>query len=287
MVHHLFGDSRTVLRQTRNHSLTEVHEFRPSRVFLEEVSVQHTWIAAIALTAAAGMAQTAAPVFEVASIKASSSVGSQDKTTPGTLLESGETLRQLVTVAFDVKDFQVTGGPAWIDADRYDVVAKASGPANDQQLFRMLQSLLEERFHLRMHRESKPFPGHALVVGRSGIKAQPAADPHRPSRSSQNGTLTAKAVSMAQLAQWLARRTGAPVVDNTGLSKVYDFSLTWDPASDRFDPLASGAAEPVAADPKNLPLALALQEQLGLRLEARKVPVEMIVIDGAEKPVLN
>lgn len=249
--------------------------------------MRHTWIAAIALAAAAGMAQLAAPVFEVASIKASSSTGSQDKTTPGTLLEHGETLRQLVTVAFGVKDFQVTGGPAWIDADRYDIVAKASGPANDQQLFRMLQVLLEDRFHLRTHRESKPSPGYALVVAKNGIKAQPSADPQHPSRNSYDGALAAKAVSMAQLAQWLGRRTGVPVVDDTGLSKVYDFTLTWDPASDRFDPLASGAAEPVAADPKNLPLPLALQEQLGLRLEARKVPVETIVIDGAEKPVLN
>jgi len=249
--------------------------------------VQHRWIAAIALMAAGGMAQTAAPVFEVASIKASSSDGSRDKTTPGTLLENGETLRQLVTVAFEVKDFQVTGGPAWMDADRYDIVAKASGPANDQQLFRMLQSLLEDRFHLRTHRESKMFPGHALVVARNGIKAQPAADPQHPSRNSHDGSLTAKAVSMAQLAQWLGRRTGEPVVDNTGLSKVYDFTLTWDPASDRFDPLASGAGGAVAADPKHLPLTLALEDQLGLRLVARKVPVEMIVIDGAEKPDLN
>jgi uncharacterized protein (TIGR03435 family) len=251
------------------------------------VNVRHRWIGAVALTAAAVVGQTGAPRFEVASVKASTSNGAQDKTTPGTLIESGETLRQLVTVAFQVKDFQVTGGPGWMDTDRYDIVAKASGPANDELLFRMLQSLLEERFHLRAHRESKPFPGRALVVAKNGIKAQSAVDPQHPSRNSHDGVLTARALSMAQLAQWLGRRTGAPVVDNTGLSRVYDFTLTWDPTSDRFDPLASGAAEPVATDPKNLPLALALQEQLGLRLEARKVPVEMIVIDSAEKPVQN
>ena len=244
------------------------------------------WIALLGLSAA--LAQTGpAPAFEVVSIKASTENGRQDKTTPGTIFERGETLKDLIAVAFGVKDYQVMGGPKWADSDRYDIVAKASGPADDKLLFQMLQTLLAERFHLETHRESKPATGYVLLAPKTGLKAQPAKDPDHPSRSSSNGKLTAKAVSMAQLASWLARRTGIPVVDGTGLSQLYDFEMTWDPALDRADPLAPGGGNVAASDPKGLPLALALREQTGLRLEARKVSLETIVVDRAEKPTLN
>ncbi len=155
--------------------------------------MQRSWIVSIVSIAlgavCAGWAQTqtpAVPAFDVVSIKASTANGNQDKTTPGTIVETGETLRQLVTIALQVKDTQVTGGPPWIDSERYDIVAKASGPVNDRQLFQMLQHLLEERFHLRVHTESKTSSGYALVATKNGIKAKPAADPDHPSRGSFN-----------------------------------------------------------------------------------------------------
>src|SRR6185437_9493507 len=108
---------------------TRAREFHPGCVLLVEEHMQRSWIVSIALASAcAGWAQTqtpAIPAFDVVSIKASAATGSQDKTTPGTMIETGETLRQLVTIAFELKDNQVAGGPSWIDSDRFDIVAKA------------------------------------------------------------------------------------------------------------------------------------------------------------------
>jgi len=246
----------------------------------------------IAFAAAAigvGFAQTKPPSFEAASLKASTGneTSRSNETTTGRLVQRNQTLHNLIAVAFDVKDYQVTGGPNWMDSDTYDVDAKASGPAGETELYGMLQTLLAERFHLEVHREKKPFPGFALVVDKNGIKAQKAADPEHASRKSSFGTLTAKAQSMDGFAQWLERRISAPVADETRLSDAFDFILHWNPALDRS--LAKGSLDTAAAssDPKSQPLPVALEEQLGLKLQPRKVPVEMIVVDRAEKPTLN
>lgn len=220
--------------------------------------------------------------FEVAMVKASTDVGSgtHDRSTPGTLWERNQTLRDLIQLAFNVKDYQVSGGPKWIASDRYDIDGKANFPAKDPELFRMLQTLLEERFKLAVHRETKPYTGYALVVVKGGFKMKPVVDTGHPTSNSHNGTLVATSMPLARFTQWLARRLDGPVVDATGVSAVFDFKL-------EFSEARSPAPATDPADAKSPPLLTALEEQLGLKLEPRKVPVEMIVVDRAEKPVEN
>src|SRR5579872_6877292 len=113
-------------------------------------AVNCAWIGlGIACSVASAFGQTPAKplAFEAASLKPSKEIGSHDKTTVGAMTERGQTLRNLIEVAYRVKEFQVIGGPKWMDADRYDVDGKSAGPAEDPELFRMLQTLLAERFH--------------------------------------------------------------------------------------------------------------------------------------------
>src|SRR5580658_5202762 len=134
------------------------------------------------LQAARVFGQTAPPAFEAASIKPSkaepgSSSGIPTRT--GSISARNVTLKRCIRGAYDVQESQIVGGPKWVDEDRYDIDAKAAGPAGDHDLMAMLQSLLAERFKLAFHRETRQLPGYALVVGKSGLKAkrsQPDAD---------------------------------------------------------------------------------------------------------------
>jgi uncharacterized protein (TIGR03435 family) len=232
-----------------------------------------------ALLAAAGFGQTPVqpPAFEAASIKLSTALdnGTDRDTTPGAMTIRNFSLRALVRVAYGVKEYQVVGGPKWMDAERYNISAKAAGPAKDPELLLMLRTLLGERFKVEVHRESKASQGYALVPAKGGLKIKPVEDTGDDSTSSHGGSLTAKGVSMARLCDWLARRMNAPVTDATGIAGVFNFKLEWTPEE------ASSSAGP------DFSLVAALQEQLGVKLEARKVSLEMIVVDRAEKPSEN
>ena len=166
-----------------------------------------------------------------------------------------------------------------MDSDRYNINAKAAGPAKDPELMLMLQTLLAERFKAEVHRQSKSTSGYALVVAKSGLKIKPAEDNGNDSTSSHGGSLTAKGVSMARLSDWLARRLNAPVVDATGVSGVFNFKLEWTP-----EEATPGTPSSVGPD---FSLLAAMQEQLGVKLEARKVSMELIVVDRAEKASEN
>jgi uncharacterized protein (TIGR03435 family) len=232
-----------------------------------------------ALLIAAGFGQTPAqpPAFEAASLKVSTALdnGTDRDTTPGAMTIRNFSLRSLIRVAYGVKEYQVIGGPKWMDSDRYNINAKAAGPAKDPELMLMLQTLLTERFKLEVHRQSKSTSGYALVVAKSGLKIKPVADHGNDSTSSHGGSLAAKGVSMARLSEWLARRLSVPVVNATGVSGVFDFKLEWTPEE-------TSPGTPSSAGP-DFSLVAALQEQLGVKLEARKVSMEMIVVDRAEK----
>jgi uncharacterized protein (TIGR03435 family) len=232
---------------------------------------------------AAGFGQTPAqpPAFEAASIKLSTALdnGTDRDTTPGAMTIRNFSLRSLIRVAYGVNQYQVIGGPKWMDSDRYNISAKAAGPAKDPELVLMLQTLLAERFKVEVHRQSKPVPGYALVVAKSGLKIKPVEDSGHNSASTHGGSLTAKGVSMARLSDWLARRLNVPVVDATGIPGVFDFKLEWTPEE-------ASPGTPSSAGP-DFSLVAALQEQLGVKLEARKVSMELIVVDRAEKPSEN
>jgi uncharacterized protein (TIGR03435 family) len=227
---------------------------------------------------AASLAFEAASVaFEAASVKVTASPDNgfnESDTNPGRLTLRNVSLRWCIRFAYGVQDFQISGGPKWLDHDRYDIDGKAAGPAKTPELRLMLQSLLAERFRLVLHRESRLSSGYALVVAKGGLKlkpregAAPAAkliDPVSPFRN----------VRMTGLASYLGRSLRVPVADATNVTGVFDFDLGWTPER--------GVREAAEA----MPSIFEALEELGLKLEPRKEPLEVIVVDSAEKASEN
>jgi uncharacterized protein (TIGR03435 family) len=249
--------------------------------------------AGILLQAARAFGQAApAPAFEAASIKPSKDApdsGSGITETTGRIRGRNVTLKRCVRGAYGVEEARILGGPNWVDEDRYDIEAEAVGPAGDRELMVMLQSLLAERFKLALHRETRALPGYALAVGKNGLKAKPS-EPDALSRTSSGwGSIEAAGCSMAHLALKLSEVLHLPVADFTAVPGEFDFKLEWTSDDLRATP-PSGGDKPVAAVPdaaSGPSIFAALQEQLGLKLESRKVPSEVLVIDYAEKPSEN
>jgi len=220
--------------------------------------------------------------FEVASVKPTTSSDnglSNIDTTPVSLAMRNCTLWKCIWFAYRLKDYQITGGPKWLDHDRYDINARAAGPVNSPELLLMLQQLLAERFKLVIHRESRPFQGYALVVAKSGIKLKVAARDGPPMiNTPRPGIITATATPLGWLARVLEgpRLLNAPVLDATQLSGVFDFKVEWAPDD------VSGAAGYLG-----LAIAAALEDQIGLKLEPRKMPLEVIVVDSAARASEN
>ena len=218
----------------------------------------------------------APPAFEVASIKPNTSgeMSSRAGTRAGgRYIGSNMTLKGLVMQAYGLQHFQVTGGPGWSETDRYDINAKGEENVPERQIFLMLQSLLAERFKLKVHRETKESGIYSLVVGKNGVKLQPAAGTGS-SFSVGNRKITAQGASTDDFARALTMQLGQPVVDKTGVTGKYDITLSWAP-----DAAAVGAGSDASPS-----IFTVIHEQLGLRLEPGKGPVEVLVIDSAEKP---
>ncbi len=246
--------------------------------------------AGVLLFAGRGFSQVSAPAFEAASIKPSNEgeghTGSHSRT--GYLVVQNQNLRELIRTAYRLRADQVSGGPKWVTSARFNIEAKSAGPAEGPELLAMLQTLLADRFQLTFHKESALLPGFALVVAKGGLKVRPV-DGSGGSRSNSNSDsnrrhLSAEALPMAKFAETLSRILGSPVVDKTGATGAFTFELEW--SAD------TGAAAPPDGAPANIADAgpsifTALQEKLGVKLEAQKVPTEIFVIDKAEKPSEN
>jgi uncharacterized protein (TIGR03435 family) len=235
------------------------------------------------------------PAFEAATIKMNDSgkPGSGISLYPARIKIINSTLKFCVQVAWNVKDFQVSGAAGWIDSDRYDIDAVAANPFTREESRKMLQALLADRFGVVVHSETQEKPGYVLVPGRNGPKlAPPIDDPSVMFSRTPSGdrTLKATSVSMPRFAEALSTTLGAIVVDRTGIEGQYDVSFQWtpDPAN---EPRLLKSGEPAPAPPIDAvpgpSIFTALQEKLGLRLEARKVPMEVIVIEGAHRPSEN
>jgi uncharacterized protein (TIGR03435 family) len=195
-----------------------------------------------------------------------------------------QTLKNLIKIAHQVKDDQISGGPRWIDSDRYDIDAKAPTAAKDPQLMPMLQSLLAERFHLSFHRGSKQVAGFALVVAKAGLKIKPVAISNRNQLNVRGTRMIAQAASLDRLCSMLTNLLKEPVLNETHVTEVFDFQLDWTPeAAPTGDTPTSVASDPAVG----FGLISALQDQLGLALLARKLPTDVLFIDGAEKPSEN
>jgi uncharacterized protein (TIGR03435 family) len=230
-----------------------------------------------AMQRARAQSNTSAPTFEVASVKPDTSgKGMSIAFTPGRLTARAVTLKILILNAYNVSGFQVQGGPGWIDSDHFDVDAKWTEGANPKQAPDMLQALLAERFQLKVHRETHEQAIYTLIVAKNGPQLTPAKDDERPSiRGLGRGRMQFQKASMLTLAENLAGNLNRTVIDKTGLSGNFDFTLEW-------------AADLSQPDPEQrASIFTAVQEQLGLRLESDKGPVEMLIIDSVQKPAEN
>jgi uncharacterized protein (TIGR03435 family) len=207
-------------------------------------------------------------------------------------VEKAYTLKLLIAAAYDLNPRTISGGPAWIESEHYDIVAVTPGevrPTHDEQMS-MLRSLLADRFQLTFHREQKVFSIYELTVAKNGpkLKASTASPDDPPALIStvypQRIVMPARNATMSDLARLMQRAIlDRPVVDKTGLSGRYDFDLEWAPDETQF-----GGEVPVApADAPSAPLFSAIQQQLGLRLEATRGRVAALVVDKAEQPSAN
>jgi uncharacterized protein (TIGR03435 family) len=233
--------------------------------------------------------QTAPHAFEAASVKPNRAGGvTTRRIEPGTITYLNITLGEFIAMAYGVKHYQVSG-PDWIvnygSTDRYDVVAKAGGAVSAEPLQRMLGPLLADRFHLAFHRETRELPVFALVVAKGGPKFKPGDGGALSMRPNGERGFSYKNYPMANLADQLSlmNSVGRPVLDRTGLAGGYSFN------ADLYNiPKGLSPAEFKEAMVNSDAIFSTLPEQLGLKLEAQKAPIEILVIDHAEKvPVEN
>ncbi len=247
------------------------------------------------------------PRFEVATVKPNKSGESGASLGPrpgGRLHGTNQTARNLIRGAFNLQPYQMIGGPDWMDSDRFDIVAKAADADLDakgmlvapQEYMLRLQSLLEDRFQMATHWETRELPVYSLVVANAGTlgpklkahtgdcdRARNAGPPSpespavncglRVNMSATSGKMTGVGISLEAFARNLSSGTGRYVVDKTSLTGSFDLDLEFTPDQ---SPETSGPS-----------LFTAMQEQLGLKLEAQRAPVEVLVIDRLERPTAD
>lgn len=267
------------------------------------------------LSAQTSPASAAGATFEVASVKPNKTNDRRvmiQLPPTGRLTATNVPLRFMIRTAFDVQDFQIVGGPSWVASDRFDITAKAPDGVVDQEQIRpMLRALLADRFKLVVHNETREMPTYALVMARPDGKLGPnmkvntldceavfragrggaPPPPPRPGEPIQcgsmigPGTMTAGGMQLDDLARTLSQFVAGVVVNKTGLKERYDIQLNYAPEGRGVGPGPGlGGPDAPQVDP-NLPsLFTALQEQLGLKLESQRGPVEVVVIDRVEQP---
>lgn len=277
------------------------------------------WIFLFSCCAASGQS-TAAPRFEVASIKPvkplpMGRIQISLNADGGMLRYTGVPLKECIRIAYRVKEFQVQG-PDWLESERFDITAKLPDGSSEDQIPEMLQALLAERFKLTIHREKKEHAIYALVAAKNGPKLKPAETPVEdgpPSRGSgiprgarsvmmmrgaEGMHLKAPSATLTNLAEMISRFAERPVVDMTGIEGHYDFDLAFAPETTRgMPPMGPGAMGrgPAGLGPNgpaeapsdaSVERAGTIQDSVqryGLKLEPRKAPMEIVVVDHIEK----
>lgn len=225
---------------------------------------------------------TVRPEFEVASIKpvppSDSALHVSMTGAHGRISYTNVTVRGLIRKAYGLRIYPPSAGPDPLSTDRYNIVAKASGNVSEEQTMQMLQTLLAERFKLVVHRETKELRVYALIVGKNGPKFREVQDDGSAAEigSGEGHQIKAHHISMKLLAAALQGFVHDPVLDTTGLPGIFDLTLDF------------SVDESMSADRTPGPTIFeAVQWQLGLKLEPRKGPVEVVVIDHVEKPSGN
>jgi uncharacterized protein (TIGR03435 family) len=248
---------------------------------------------------------SAPPAFEAASVKPAAPQG--DQVRAGMRVDQGRvtfgyvSLRDMMARAYEVKAPQITG-PAWIDSERYDVNAKIPEGVPREQVAAMLRTLIEERFQLKLHRESKDMAVYELVEGKGGAKLDKAAEPAAPMRMSMDGRgdgimhTSIISANMSNFSDMLGRWTDRPVIDKTGLTDKFDIKLDLsmeDLARSKSSnvvviggPAAAAGSGPAPEGNPAGSLFTSIQK-LGLKLEAKRAPMDLLVVDKAEKVPLE
>ena len=231
-----------------------------------------------------------APAFEVATIKLAKpdTAGPLIGISAGRLTLTGFTLKELMVYAYWIHQSQIVGASGWMDSEKFVIVAKPEGgQVPEPQLRQMLQTLLIDRFQLKLHHDLRQIPAYVLTLGKNGskMKVRTPGDGGPGFRLVfQGARLPGRNASIAQLAFVLqAVVMDRPVIDKTGLMGNFDFDLSWSPTEAQFG--GRGAITP--AEPDSPDIFTAVQEQLGLKLESQKDPVDVLIIDNAEKPSEN
>jgi len=253
--------------------------------------MRHLFALGIAFAATAFVqAQAPGPKveFEVATVKKSPPPGADSAVTAGLKLDGAQlrigalTLRDYIGMAYRVKVYQIAG-PDWIATERFDIAAKLPAGTKADQFPAMMQELLADRFGLKFHREPKEMPVYALVLGKNGPKFKESApDAVRVSNHGGNGrkenmTLTKASMDSLVAGIWNDFGMDRPILDKTGLKRLYDIRLEATPMY-RIDD------NPNAGD---ITVFSAVQDQLGLRLESQRGSVEVLIVDHIEKPSKN
>jgi uncharacterized protein (TIGR03435 family) len=243
------------------------------------------------------MAPDANPAFEVATIKPS------DPARPGQtfalrgaeVITTNATVHDLINLAYWLHPKQLTGGPAWTATEKFDMAGKpdAPGQPNVDQMKVMIQKLLADRFQLKFHFEKRDLPVYAIRLAKTGAKITRSQDDPKGipgwnfGRNASGTIVTFRNSPLSQFTAVLQNSMDRPVVDQSGLSERYDFTLTFTP-----DPamaaLMGGPPPPPGDNPDAAPdLFAAFQQQLGLKLEPARAPVDVMIIDKVEKPSEN
>jgi uncharacterized protein (TIGR03435 family) len=251
----------------------------------------------IGLAIWSGAIQNAPPAFEVATIKPSAPDDRSGKFItmqgPHQFVAKNYSVKDMISAAFDLPPRLISGGPAWIDIDRYEIRATVSSegrPSSAEQMA-MFRTLLSDRLKLAIHREQRELPIYGLTVVKEGakLKESTTAEEYLINRmfNDNHVLLPARNVTIAQFASMFQRAVvDRPIVDKTGLSGRYDFDLEWTRDETQF-----GGLIPLAPVDNSVPqkpdLFSALQQQLGLRLQPSRGPVDVIIIDRVERPSEN
>lgn len=245
------------------------------------------------LTAFAGgiaFAQSAAPAFDVASIRPVEPGKKEGKggplthrvhTTPGNVIMRDIGLDEVIMWAYDVEHYQISG-PSWLPSARFDITAKVDGDPPEEQLRAMMQTLLATRFVLKQHREDKEMACMALLVGKDGPKLKASEEQGESTfDGGKNGrpTVTLSRVSIHEFAAALSDPVHKPVIDMTGLKGTYTFTLD----ASNYVPPPPAPGQPREQEDEDYMVMRAIQEQLGLRLENRKISIRILVVDHIEK----
>lgn len=267
----------------------------PLPLVLERVTPETAWAIPEPPPRLPPMATDADPSFEVATIKPSK----PDQPGKAFLVRGAEfstintTLADLVSFAYEVHAKQVVGGPAWMDSQKFDITAKPDTPGSPsrKQLQTMIRKLLADRFQLKFHKDKKELSAYVLSVAKTGPKmTKDTNDPNGlPGLFFQQlGVLTVRNATMGDFAQLMQSAVlDRPVVDQTGLADKFDFLLKWTPDESQFGGMGVKVPPPSDAADAPPPLFTAIQEQIGLKLEAAKTPVEVLVLDHVEQPSGN